>query len=208
MCIPQGLPWLPFHLLFYFANLDNICNSLTLSASGFGLVDNVNSPAYRKLAEGNCRMLLTVHKMCLKLARSHGELFAVEKYILVHFTKAHTKHNSYYPLNLPTSMLHPSPYAYLLGVILDKKLSFQPKLQLIRSKLTTLTYILTRLTASIQGTTLWVVRLPFTTFVCPAIGRDCSAWRAPQKHHLFLKENGQGAARGGKLLSKFGFQCL
>jgi hypothetical protein len=86
----------------------------------------------------------------------HGASFAPEKYIPMHFTKARKKHNSACPLILPTSTNRPSPSAHVLGVILDKKLSWQPHLQHIKSKLATQTNVLTRLTASTWGASLWV----------------------------------------------------
>jgi hypothetical protein len=113
----------------------------------------VNALAFGKLIEENCRTLQTVHEKCLEWARSHGASFAPDKYILVHFTKARTKHNSACSLTLPTSTIHPSPSACVLGVILNKKLSWQPH---INSKLATQTNVLSRLTASTWGASLQV----------------------------------------------------
>ncbi len=96
-------------------------------------------------------MLQTVHKQCLEWARRHGASFAPERYILVHFTKASTKHNHACPLILLTSTIHPSPSARVLGVTLDKKLSWQPHLHHIKSKLATQTNVLSRLMASTWG---------------------------------------------------------
>jgi hypothetical protein len=146
--IPQGSPLSPILFLFYDANLVEICNPPTLPASGTGFVDDVNALAFGKLTEENCRTLQTVHERCLEWARRHGASFALEKYILVHFTKARTKHNHSCPLILPSSTIHPSPSACVLGVILDKNLSWQPQLQHIKSKLATQTNVLSRLTAS------------------------------------------------------------
>ncbi len=96
--------------------------------------DDVNTLAFGKSTEANCRTLQTIHEWCLEWARLHGALLAPEKYIFVHFTKARTKHNSASPLILPTSTIHPSPSARVLGVILDKKLSWQPHRQHIKSR--------------------------------------------------------------------------
>jgi hypothetical protein len=135
--IPQGSPMSPILLLFYNANLVEICNPLNLPTSGTGFVDDVNAQALGKLTEENCRTLQIVYEQCLEWARVRWASFAPEKYILVHFTKARTENNSACPLTLPTSTTHPSPFARVLGVILDKKLSLQPHLQHIKSKLAT-----------------------------------------------------------------------
>ncbi len=64
-------------------------------------------------------MLQTVHKQCLKSARRHTAYFASEQCILVHFTKAITKHNSVCHLILPTALIQPSLSTSVLGMILD-----------------------------------------------------------------------------------------
>jgi hypothetical protein len=121
--IPQGSPLSPIFFLFYNANLVDACNLPTSPSSGIGFVDDVNALAFSKTTENNCRTLQSVHERCLEWARKHGASFAPEKYILVHFTKAMTKHNTACPLTLPSLTITPCPSARVLGVVLDKKLS-------------------------------------------------------------------------------------
>jgi hypothetical protein len=64
-------------------------------------------------------------------------------------------------------------------MILGKKFSWQPHLNLIKSKLTTLTNVLTRLTASSWGAYLQILRLLYIAIICPAIITGCPAWWAP-----------------------------
>jgi hypothetical protein len=141
-----------------------------------GFVDDVNTLAIGKSTKENCRILQAVHERCLDWARKHGASFAPDKYILVHFTIARTIHNTTCPLVLAASTLHPSPSAHMLGVILEKKLSWKPHLQHIKSKLTTQTNVLKRLTASTWGASLRVLRLLYTAVVRPAITTCCPAW--------------------------------
>ncbi len=125
-------------------------------------------------------MLQSLHEQCLRWARSHGALFAPAKYILVHFTKARTKLNTDCPLTLPTFTITPSPSARDLGVILNKKLSWQPHLQHIKSKLATQTNVLKRLMASTWGASLQVLRMLYTAVVNPPIATGCLAeWASP-----------------------------
>ncbi len=154
-------------------------------------MDDVNALAFSKSTKENCKTLQAVHERCLEWARRHEASFAPGKYILVHFTKARTKHNSTCPLILPDATINPSPHARVLGVILDKKLSWQPHLQHIKSKLATQTNVLTRLTASTWGTSLRVSRLLYTAVVRPAITTSCPAWWAPPSMPFFQKGVGE-----------------
>ncbi len=86
-------------------------------------------------------------------------MFALEKYIILHFTIARTKHNTACPLTLSIFSIIPNATAHVLEVILNKKLSWQPPLQHIKSKLATQTNIPTRLTALTWVASLWVLRL-------------------------------------------------
>jgi hypothetical protein len=112
-------------------------------------------------------------------------LFTPEKYIVVHFTKAQTKCNTTYPFTLTSFTISSSPSAHILVDILNKKLSWQPHLQHIKSKLATQTNVLKRLTASTWGASLQVLRLLYTTVVGPAIEIGYPAWWAPLAGHSF-----------------------
>ncbi len=112
----------------------------------FFIMKCVRSPLGKSIEE-NCSTLPTVYEQSLKWAKRHRASFAPNEYVLVHFIKVRTKHNSACLFTLPTSTIYPSPSVCVLGVILDKKLSWQPHLQHIKSKLVTQTNILSRLTA-------------------------------------------------------------
>ncbi len=189
--IPQGSPLSPILFLFYNANLVSACNQRTSPSSGIRFVDNVNALAFGKTTEENCRMLQTVHERYLEWAQRHGASFAPEKYILVHFTKARTKHNTACPLTLPSFTISPSLSAHVLGVILNKKLSWRPHLLHLKSKLTTQTNVLSRLTASTWGAYLRVLRLLYTAVVRPAITTGCPVWWPPSSTPFFRKWVGE-----------------
>ncbi len=85
----------------------------------------------------------TIYGSCSEWERKHGALFASDEYILVHFTKARTEYITVCPLTLPSPTTSPSLSACDLGVILHKKLSCQPPLQYITSKLATQPKVIT-----------------------------------------------------------------
>jgi hypothetical protein len=114
-------------------------------------------------------------------------LFAPDKYILVHFIKARTKHNTACQLTLPSFTINPSPSARVLGVILNKKLSWQPYLQNIKSRLEPQTNVFKRITASTWGASQWVSRLLHTAIIRPPITTGCPAWWAPPDMPFFQK---------------------
>jgi hypothetical protein len=174
--ITQGSPLSPIFILFYNANHVNACNLPTFPTSGIGFVDSVNALAFGKTTKDNCRTLQSLHEHCLGWARRHGASFAPDKYILVHFTKARTKHNTTCQFTLPSFIITPCQSACVLGVIRDKTLSWQLHLQNIKSKLATQTNILKWCTASTLGASLRVSRLLYTAVVHPAITTDCPAW--------------------------------
>ncbi len=127
-------------MLFFFsynANLVNAYNPYTFPSSVVSFVDNVNALAFGKTTEGNSRTLQSFHECCLEWARRHGTLLAPDKYILVQITRVTTKHNTAFPLTLLSLTISYSPTACILGVIQDKKLSWQPHLQHVKSKLST-----------------------------------------------------------------------
>jgi hypothetical protein len=108
-------------------------------------------------------------------------------------------YNSACPLILPTSTIYPSLSACVFGVIHDKKLSWQPHLQHIKSKLATQTSVLSRLTASTWGTSLRVSRLLYTALVRPVITTGCPAGRAPPLCH-FINRGGETSSKGPKTI--------
>ncbi len=113
--IPQGLLPSPINFLFYNANIVEISNPPTLSASGTVFVDNVNPLAIGMSIDEFCKMLQKVPKRCLEWARRHEASLVLEWYILVYFTKARMKHNQSCPLILPAYTVFPKPLCMFSG---------------------------------------------------------------------------------------------
>jgi hypothetical protein len=66
--ISQGSPLSLIFFLFDYANIVDGWNQHTSPSSGIGYIDDVNSLAFGKTIEENCRTLQTVHELCLEWA--------------------------------------------------------------------------------------------------------------------------------------------
>jgi hypothetical protein len=101
--------------IFYNANFVDACNLPTLLSSRIGFVDDVIALACGKTTEDNCRMLQSIHERCLEWARKHAALFAPEKYLLVHFTKAKKKAQHRLPTHPPINHNYSQPVCSCFG---------------------------------------------------------------------------------------------
>jgi hypothetical protein len=174
-----------------------MCNPLTITASKISFVGNVNALAYGKSTEKNCRTLHAVYDRWLDWARRHGASFAPDKYILVHFTKAETKHNSPCPLILPTSSLHASPSACVLGVILDNNLRWHRHFYHISVKLTDQRHQKPYNLDIGHFSTSLEVAVDRCHTLCHNHWLLCLD--GPTRYAIFSKRDGKGAAKGENL---------
>src|SRR6266480_6796433 len=85
--ISQNSSLFPILFLFYNAELLKICNSTIVRVNSLEFVDDVNLLAYGRTTEDNCRQLELIHDRCLAWAKQYGALFALEKYVLMHFSR-------------------------------------------------------------------------------------------------------------------------
>ncbi len=129
------------------------------------------------------------------------------KFIPEHFTKTRKLDNNSYALILLTSTNNSSSCAHVLALVLKNRLSWQPQLQHINSKLATLTNILTRMTALTWGASIQVSGLLYTAVVCRALTSSCTAMHdLTSTPYGWITGGGGGvAAEGQKPLS---YNCL
>uniref|UniRef100_A0A9Q8LHS0 Reverse transcriptase domain-containing protein n=1 Tax=Passalora fulva TaxID=5499 RepID=A0A9Q8LHS0_PASFU len=111
----------PILFLLFMADLPAKLNSRNTSASGF--VDDTNILAWSDSTEENCRILQKKHKECEEWARKHGARFALEKYQLIHFSRARNRHNMQAPITIQGHTTEPLSELRVLGIWLDPKLS-------------------------------------------------------------------------------------
>ncbi|EDN09669.1 predicted protein [Histoplasma mississippiense (nom. inval.)] len=72
--------------------------------------------AYGQSTEDNCRELLRMHRACEEWAARHGAVFALQKYELMHFTRARNQFNLQAELRLPGQTIQPKQVMRVLGV--------------------------------------------------------------------------------------------
>jgi len=90
--IPQGSPISPILFLFFIADLMDTANNDIQRVSTLGFVDDINILIYGYSIERNCKALEETHRKCQQWADQSGAKFALEKYEVIHFTRARS-HN-------------------------------------------------------------------------------------------------------------------
>jgi hypothetical protein len=79
-------------------------------------VDDVNILTYGRLTERNCETLSEIHRNCIQWAETHGVKFTLEKYEVLHLTRARNKFNLKATPVLEGIQINAKTYIRLLGV--------------------------------------------------------------------------------------------
>uniref|UniRef100_A0A9Q8UTM3 RNA-directed DNA polymerase from mobile element jockey n=1 Tax=Passalora fulva TaxID=5499 RepID=A0A9Q8UTM3_PASFU len=177
--IPQGSTLSPILFLLFMADLTPLLETANTSASGF--VDDTNILAWSGSTEENCALLEERHRQCEKWAREHGAKFAPDKYQLIHFSKAKTKHNLAAPVKIQGFETHPTRELRVLGIWLDPKLSWGPQVKKAQARADTNRQSIERLTASTWGATFTKAQTMYKAIVKPAMLYGAAIWAA-EKH--------------------------
>jgi hypothetical protein len=85
--ICQGSPLSPIPFLLYNADLNDVCNSPDLLATGIDFVDDTNVWAIGKSTEETCSILKEIHSDFLTWGDMHSASFAPHRYVCIHFPK-------------------------------------------------------------------------------------------------------------------------
>jgi exonuclease III len=177
--IPQGSAISPILFLLFMADLTPLLNSRNTSASGF--VDDTNILAWSDTTEENCRTLQTKHDLCEDWARRHGAKFAPEKYQLIHFSKARTRHNMAATVTIQGHETKPSPELRVLGVWLDPKLSWNPQIKKAQHRANCNSQSIEKLTTSTWGATFSKAKIMYKAIVQPAMLYGSQVWAATDR---------------------------
>ena len=178
--IPQGSPISPILFLFFISDLLDIVENEASRVSGSGFVDDINILTYGSSTERNCKILEETHRNCMHWARTHGAVFAPEKYEVIHLTRARKKFNLKAAPILDGLRIDTKDHIRVLGVQVDSKLKWRPHLAQVKEKAASLLLASGRITASTWGTGFNKAKLLFDTEVTPAILYGSSVWYSPQ----------------------------
>lgn len=176
--IPQGSPLSPILFLFFVADLMDTIKREGPRTTPLGFVDDINILTYGYSTERNCKALEKIHRKCQEWAEKSGAKFALDKYELIHFTRAR-RHNTKAPIQLGPIRLEPKDTVRILGVQIDRKLRWKPHLQIIENKAESLLVALSRIKASTWGGRVHRMKRIYQTMIRPALTFGATAWYQP-----------------------------
>ena len=176
--IPQGSSLSPILFLYFAAQLLTSVGGGPTSTLGF--VDDTNIITFSKSTEENCRALERAHEDCARWAKTHGSLFAPDKYVLTQFTRAHKRFNMAARVNVPGFSGEPSPMVKILGILVDNKLKWGPSIRSTAAKATTQLASLIQLIASTWGASFNRARHVYSAVVRPVLSYGCAVWDTPE----------------------------
>ena len=116
--------------ILYNSSLFNIFKKYKIGVSSIRFADDLNALTYSTSTEENCTKLEGLHLEALEWAKKHGITFALDKYELIHFSRARKRFNLAALIRLTNSILkEPTKEVRVLGVWLDLKLLWKPYIQ-------------------------------------------------------------------------------
>jgi ribonuclease HI len=180
--IPQGSPLSPILYLYYNADLAEVTNREENSCHSTAYIDDIGIQATGLTTEETCQKLAAAHEKCIDWARKHAAKFAPQKYELIHFTRAITRHDKTQALMLQNdTSVQPNNRVRYLGVLLDSKLQWRPQLEKIKMMAAKSIAALSCLAGSTWGTGLLDLRRLYKTTIMPQLLYGSSAWLAPSR---------------------------
>ena len=178
--IPQGSLVSPILFLFFVSDLLDTVDNEALRILGSGFVDDINILTYGSTIERNCRTLEETHRKCMHWVVTHGAVFALEKYEVIHLTRTRNRFNLKATPILDRLRINTKDHIRVLGVQVDSKLKWRPHLAYVKEKAASLLLATGRITASTWGTGFNKAKLLYDTVVTPAILYGASVWYSPQ----------------------------
>ncbi len=166
--------------LFYNSELLKLCCWLKERLSAIEFADDVNMLLYRRITETNCKNLEQTHERCIKWARQHEMRFALQKYELIHFIRAHMKFNMQISIHLQNTEKTSTKNVQVLEIWLNCKLNWKAHLNHILKKMMTQTEVLIQLTASIWEANFLKSRQIYFSVIQSVMTYEVMIWHSLQ----------------------------
>ena len=176
--MPQGSPLSPILFLLFSGEL--LSQFESGETRGVGLIDDTNLLTISPSAERNCRALERAHEKCLKWALRHGVRFAPNKYKLIHFTRRRDPAAVRAQMRIQGFDGKPCEELRVLGVWLDRKLTYQPHIQKAAEKGASQLQKALHITQSTWGLSFQNSRLLYTAVVRPTLTYGAPIWSLPE----------------------------
>jgi endonuclease/exonuclease/phosphatase family metal-dependent hydrolase len=179
--VPQGSPISPILYMFYNADLLDI-PGVRSGVLSLGFIDDIVFGIQGETEEGNARELERMLMEAERWREMHGARFEESKYVLVHFTRAHSSNTAEAAyVRIGNTTIKPSEVAKYLGVIFDRKLSFRQHMQYAAKKGTQFALAISRIANCTRGPAYHHIRTLFTAVAAPRMDYAAIVWYRPFK---------------------------
>src|SRR5579859_4871418 len=162
--------------MFYNADLLDIPGDRSGRLS-LGFIDDIAYGIQGQSAEENARELETMLKKGERWRKMNGAKFETDKYTLVHFTRA--RRNPTAGIHIGNITIKPTNEAKYLGVLFDRKLSFQHHIQHAAKKGTKFALAISRIAKCTRGPAYQQTRTLFTSVAAPRMDYAAVVWYRP-----------------------------
>ena len=176
--MPQGSPLSPILFLLFSSEL--LAQFESGETRGVGFVDDTDLLTISPSAARNCRALERAHELCLKWALRHGVRFAPDKYKLIHFTRRRDPAAVNAHIRIQGFDGKPCPELRVLGVWLDRKLTYQAHIKKAAEKGAAQLQKALHITQSTWGLSFQNSRLLYTAIVRPTLTYGAPIWSLPE----------------------------
>jgi hypothetical protein len=176
--IPQGSPISPILFLIFITELLETFQSPAGETIALGFVDDTNLITCGDTAANNCRKLEAAHDKCIAWAKRHGARFAPLKYQLIHFTKRRRDPGGDLAsrIRLDAHTVQPETSLIVLGIHVDKELSWRAHVKQATNKGLAAYKALARISASTWGPSFASARLIYSAVVRPTMMYGAQVW--------------------------------
>ena len=178
--IPQGSPVSPILYLFYNADLVERCCDRNRNTLATGYIDDVGILATGKTYLETGKSLRRAYNKAKQWEKTHASVFSPAKYMLIHFDPKARGSESLPSITLDGHVIQASETAKYLGIILDRRLSWEPHLNYIAAKASHKLALLSALNGSTWGFTLTDLRKTYLATVLPQFLYCASVWYIPE----------------------------